>query len=192
MATRATGTQLSSPIKLAIGVTPADAPKELQAALQPVYASFQTLVAAMRTYAGAGSWPNKPTNPLETHSDGRSCRIYTLAGEAGIVRGSVICLVSNDANSVKAVLASATSASGRRPNGVVIDSSDNIQVGDKIEVQLLHGVVGSIGNLIPGAVYYQSTTNGVITSSAPSGTGIVAYVVGKALTTNILLLDMAF
>lgn len=192
MAQRATGTQMDSPVRLAIGTTPADAPKEQQAALQPVYSSLHSLVAALRTYAGAGNWPNKPLNPWETHSDGRSCRLFVAAGEVGITRGSVICLVNKDANSVMAVLASATSAAGRRPNGVVVDANADIAVGQSIEVQLLHGLVGVIGNLTPGTVYYQSTTNGIITPTAPSGTGIVAYVVGKALTPNTLLLDMQF
>lgn len=190
MSQRGTGTELSSPIRLAIGTTPSDQKPELQNALQPIYTSLNTLVAALRTYAGAGSWANKPVNPLVTHSDGNSCRIYVVAGEAGMMRGSIISLLDNGNGYCQAVLASATSALGRKPCGVINTNTESTELGDVIEVMLFDGATSAIENLTPGARYYVSTTNGVITSTPPSGAGIVAYLVGIALSSKCLLLRM--
>lgn len=190
MAKTATGNTNSSSIKLATGASPSDVPLEYQNMLQPIYSNFITFQRAFTYYCGAGSWPNKPTDVKQTLTFGRNSRIFVPAGELGIVKGSCITLQNNGDGTCKAMLASATSAANRPPRGIVLEEKGGPTVGAVIEIQLLKGLVTVIGGLTPGTIYYQSTTNGILVSAPPSGTGIVAYPVGIALGEQSLMLNM--
>jgi adhesin HecA-like repeat protein len=51
-------------------------------------------------------------------------------------------------------------------------------------------VTGGSGGLTPGSVYYLSTTEGGLTTTAPTEAGDVVAPIGKALTATVLIINI--
>jgi hypothetical protein len=65
-------------------------------------------------------------------------------------------------------------------------------IGDTLEIVMPNAYVKSIGGLSPGTIYYLSTTPGIGTNVAPSGSGNIVQAIGLALETDGMLFNPAF
>ena len=83
-------------------------------------------------------------------------------------------------------------ATGNAKQAIGFVSSTNhvVAVGSFCEVTVSIGLITGIGGLIAGSRYFLSTTNGIITNTAPVAAGNIEQVVGVAFAANRLLMNI--
>lgn len=159
--------------------------------LQPIeYAAIQNLHLALANFNDKVSlqtgyqsyqtdeWPF--LNTTDAYTGWMNSKLYVQAAET-ITAGDTVNLY--DAGGVIGCRL-ATDVAGFNAMGIALSSA---LVNQLVEVQWMRGVVTNIGGLIPGSIYYQSATPGILSNTA-SGTG---QIVGIAVTPNKLIFDVS-
>lgn len=88
----------------------------------------------------------------------------------------------NDAGTIK--MRRADADNGRAIDGFVVAAVANGATGT---VNIEEGVITGLDGLTIGAIYWLSTTAGALTVTAPTGTGVLAQIAGKALSASEFL-----
>lgn len=180
--------RFNSPITLLIGQFPEVEDPRLFTGLLPLYTAINQIQAGLTQYCGIaqqvhdiwGQLPASRTVFPENHH-----RLYVPASEA-IGYGSMVNLYNN-AGTLNARNANATD--NTKPcHGYCNEAGGNAGAGAFTEVIVLSGMIITSG-LTPGTRYFLSTTNGLITATAPVAAGNISQVIGFALSATELLFD---
>lgn len=114
-------------------------------------------------------------------------RLYIKQLEA-VSFGNCISLIL-DAGELKIRKANATD--NTRPAAGFVSSQDHVVgIGSMCEITLGVGLITGVGGMIPATRYFLSTTNAIITNLAPVAAGNIEQVVGVALASNRLLMNI--
>jgi hypothetical protein len=177
----------SSVIQLGLPALPDDnIPSNLYDNFFQLHRAIQNLARGVSRYCGIDApsrdlWAQIPAS--ETLLSGNLTRFYPVAS-AAITRGQVVNLHDN-AGVLSARLAVATSAS-TMAHGVANTAA---AVGERVEINLMRGLLDSIGGMTIGTLYWLSTTPGAVQNVAPSVAGQIQQPVGLALGTTTMLLE---
>lgn len=106
----------------------------------------------------------------------------TVPASEDLAAGDLINLW-NDSGTLRARKADATSA-GKDADGFTLSA---VTSGQNATIWAEEAVISGLTGLTPGARYFLSTTAGAATDTAPSGSGNVAQVIGKALSATEIL-----
>lgn len=184
--------QFQSPIQLQISQgVPTSYPPELRAALGPVYSAIQSLLYSFTQYAGVApqmeaDWPNLTPGMTLLHQN--TCRLYVIF-DAAAAAGTVVYLYNN-AGVLTAGKANATN--NTKPCRAIVSSEGGSSgAGDFAEV-MLGGLVGNLAGMTPGVTYYLSTTDGLITNTAPVAAGNIEQFLGFALSATLLWFNPSY
>ena len=180
----------SAPVDFRIGQSPPDElSPELKAALTPVYESIQQIIQALVNECGIGQQSPQFWSQLAGTASqlkpGNLNRLYVEATEALQSGAAVNVFLSGGI--LKARNANATNNT-KFANGF---ASDAIASGAVGEVILAHGVA-IITGLTPGANYFLSTVNGLITNVAPVAAGNIEQYVGIAIDSTHLFFNLGY
>lgn len=186
LTTGAPASAYSSPVNFRIPQTPdSKLPQEVQNALAEIYMGFQQVIFAFTDNCGIGprapgDWDkfNGFANSILQQNMGR---FYATAAE-NIPFGAMINLV-NVASTTQIQNANATNL--LKPAVGYCSTPGGILAGAVGEV-ILGGGICPIGGIIPGTIYYLSTTNGVITNIPPTAAGNIEQFVGVGLENNFM------
>jgi len=180
--------RFSSPFSLGLGDTPDTQDPRLYNLLSPLYNALIQLQVAFTQYCGVaqrvrGDWAT--LRPRDTVYPENMHRLYVPASEA-IVYGGMVNLYNN-AGVLNARNANATNNT-KMAHGYCGEAAGTVGGGAVTEVIVLSGLVLTTG-LTPGTRYFLSTTNGLITATAPVAAGNIEQVIGFALSATELLFD---
>lgn len=180
--------RFNSPITLLLGQFPEVEDPRLFAGLLPLYTAINQIQAGLTQYCGIAQqvsdvWSQLPASrtvfPQNHH------RLYVPASEA-ISYGAMVNLYNN-AGTLNARNANATN--NTKPcHGYCGEIGGSGGAGAYTEVIVLSGMIITSG-LTPGTRYFLSTTNGLITGTAPVAAGNIEQVVGIALSATEFLFD---
>lgn len=162
-------------------------PKELWDDFKILYNAINNLAQGISVYAGVDGvdpteWADSP--PSATILSGNLTRMYPIASVA-ITAGQIVNLF-DDAGTMKARLANANSAT-TMAHGIANTSA---AAGARFEMQWLRSFVVSIGGMIPGTLYWLSTTGGAIQNTSPVAVGTIRQPIGVAWAAAELLMDI--
>lgn len=180
--------RFNSPITLLLGQFPEIEDPRLFAGLLPVYTAINQLQAGISQYCGIGQYPSDQWNQLSasrTVYPQNHHRLYVPASEA-ISYGNMVNLYNN-AGALNARNANATN--NTKPcYGFCNQLGGTAGAGAFTEVIVLTGLIVTSG-LTPGTRFFLSTTNGLVTATAPVAAGNIAQVLGIALSATEFLFD---
>lgn len=149
-----------------------------------VYRAIQNLLSGVSVNTGIDAPDDleiASMDPTKYLLGANSQQWYPVA-DVGITRGQLVHLTS--ANHVG--LADANSAAGQ-----AIGIADETKgVGQSIRV-LTGGLTTAIAGMVPGTLYYNSTTAGAVQNLRPIAPGEIIQPIGWALTSNQLLLSIS-
>jgi hypothetical protein len=171
---------LNSPLSIAITQDPIGLPKELQAPLQDVYNAIQQLQLAFVNFCGIASQNKTLWSQLtasQTIFAQNVHRSYLQATET--IATAAIVNVFNSGGVAKVRNANATD--NTKPAHGYCNVVGGGITGDYLEIILFEGLCILFSGLIPGQNYWLSTTNGIITTSAPVAAGNIEQYLGIAL-----------
>lgn len=180
----------TSKINLNLPQTPEDVPANLFGAFFRVYNAIQSLAAAVSKFAGVDPEPSQYWPQLTVDDSvfaGNMNRWYVQCAEA-ITYGAVVSAVFGATLQVR----NANATDNTRPAHGICNTVGGGSVGGYIEVLVGTGMVAGIGGMTPGTRYFLSTANGIITNAAPVAAGNIEQVVGLALASNRLLMNLNF
>jgi hypothetical protein len=167
-------------------VMPAGIPDSIAPYIRPLYIMIQNIIQTILSTCGIA--PRNPSAILSSNNDTTALlaanvhRFYTQATET-ISQGALISLTSNIG--VLSVRNANATDNTRHCDGYC-SQIGGIAAGAVGEVILNDGMITNLTGLVPGTRYYMSTTNGQVTSVAPSGGSTVVQYVGIAITANAL------
>jgi hypothetical protein len=160
----------------------------LYAELSIIYRAIRNLLDGVSKLTGIDStaqeeWALTPES--STILTGNATKMYPVASELVSI-GQLVNLFDN-AGTLGARLASANSAT-TVAHGIAASPAGP---GGRFEMQYLRSYVASIGGMVPGTLYYLSTTAGAIQNLPPLAAGTIQQPVGVAVTSSGLLLDIS-
>lgn len=184
--------QYNAPVDFRIAQTPPDdIPPEYRVAFSAIYNSIQQVIRALTDNCGIGPqsfdrWSQLAGSP-STLLSGNLNRLYVEASE-DIDYGAAITLY-NAAGTLTCRNANATDAT--KPAKGFCTTSGGIAALTPGEVQITTGVA-AISGLTPGAPYFLSTTNGLITNVPAVGAGNIEQYIGFAISTDALAFNTGY
>jgi len=172
-----------------------DSPPEVEPKMRPIislmYNAFLQIQQAMHQYLGLGQqlqtlWDQiRYDQTLHTFSPNR---LYLRASE-DISYGFAV-NIWNDAGTLKFRKANATN--NTKPCHGFCTTLGGILSGTFGEVIVNFGMLVGVAGLTTGTRYFLSTTDGLITSTAPVAAGNIEQVLGLAMDTGALLFNFDF
>ncbi len=172
--------EYNAPTDFRIAQLPDNLPPELQNAFVQLYSAVQQIIFTFIINCGVGPRNSNQWNQLAASAvtllSGNLNRLYIQAAE-NIPYGAAVNLY-NSSGTLMARNANATD--GTKVCQGFCSLSTGIAEGTTGEVQIVSGVV-QIGGLTPGAPYYLSTVNGLISTSPPASSGNVVQYLGFAV-----------
>lgn len=163
---------------------------EIRSAVEMFINAQQNMLRALEAYLGITQkdmtlWSSlTPSDTLLAH---QLNRLYITAGEA-LSYGNFINLY-NDAGTLKARKANATSGIARRAHGFC-STVGGTSVGSRGEVILKSGIL-SIAGVSPGQELYLSTTAGLATGSPATGAGQTEQHLGVGVATDLAMINIS-
>lgn len=155
---------------------------------QQLYNSIRNITNLIGQYTGIDAWQEEDWSQLaftDTLIVGQQTRLYVPAS-AAILAGQTVNLHDN-AGVLSARLAVATSAATQCHGIATVAAA----IGEMVEVQLWLGYTDLIGGMTRGTTYWLSTVAGAIQNSAPVVPGQIQQVVGLALDTSKLAINIS-
>lgn len=163
-------------------------PKKLWSEFLTIYRAIEALLAGVSELTGIDA-PDvieiasmDPTKYLLGNNIGR----WYPTSAASIVRGQV---VSTGNGSLGANTVGPAVATGAASHAIGI-ANTTAGLGAKIEIQTA-GITTAISGMVPGTLYYLSTTSGAIQNLPPVNPGEIVQPLGWALTSNQMLLNIS-
>lgn len=188
------GTSYSSPVDFRIPQTPSDElPSAVKGTFNELYGAVQQIIQTFTQYCGIGQQPGQFWDQLASQDitstvlSGNLRRLYITAFE-DLPYGAVVCIF-DDTGTLKARLANATD--NTKPVDGFCSTVGGILAATVGEIQLSTGVI-PVSGLTLGARYFLSTTDGLITDTAPVAAGNIEQYLGVALTTGALYLNAGY
>jgi hypothetical protein len=181
----------SSRINIGLPQLPDNVPSEFFGHFQPVYTAIHNLAKQLSQYAGVDEYPSDWWNQLtvdDTIYVGGTARWYTKAYEDLSVGHCVSPII--DAGSLKVRKANATN--NTKPACGFVTAIGTGAAGTEVEVMVGQGLILGVAGMTPGNRYFLSTSDGLITGVAPAAAGNIRQVVGLALASNRLLMNLNF
>lgn len=170
---------------------PEGVPPELYSNFLTIYNSIHNLARQIATYAGVDEQPSDIWSQLsvdDTLIVGNMNRWYVKQNEA-LLFGQVVAPVLVGAE-LRVRKANATNNT-KWACGIV-SSSDHVSGADNFcEVRVGNWFCDGIAGLTPGARYWLSTVDGLITNVAPVAAGNIEQYIGWAVAGNRLLVDIS-
>ena len=182
----------SSFIQTGLALTPESAPPELYNEFYKIYTAVHNLERFLSEFAGVDEWPTVAWSQLsldQTIKEGNMNRWYPKQSEA-LTFGMAVSPIL-DAGELKVRKANATT-NAKFCCGFVSSSDHNSSIGSNCEIMIGAALIKGITGLITGSRYFLSTTDGVVTNAAPVAAGNIEQVVGLALASNRLLMNLNF
>jgi hypothetical protein len=179
----------SSKIQTGLPQLPEGWPKELYSAAFTLYAAHHNLEVALSKYAGVDPQPSQYWSELtvdDTIYDGNMNRWYTQATEV-ISYGAIVSPIDSGG---KTKVRNANATNNTRFACGICNTVGGAGAGDYCEVIGLRGIVSGITGMTRGTIYFLSTTNGLITNAEPVAAGNIGQVIGFAIATNRLWLNI--
>jgi len=176
-----------SRIETGLPSTPEGVPQELFTHFFAIYNAIHNLERLVATYTGADEQFSSLDQITvdDTIFDGNLNRWYAVANEnlnfgqavsPILVAGDLQVRLANAVNNTKWCCG-------------FVNSVGSHNAGETIEIRT-RGLISGVSGLTPGARYWLSTTNGLITNVAPVAAGNIEQVVGFALETTRLLCNL--
>lgn len=186
------GARVNLPFSFGIGDTvPSNVPQELRGFFSEIYAAINQTQYVFHAHLGIGQqlqtlWSQ--LSYLDTLHKASMTRFYAKASE-NIPYGNAINLhVVSGVINVR--LANATN--NTKPCHGFCTTVGGITSGQYGEVILMQGLLTDVSGLTQGSRYFLSTTNGLITVTAPVAAGNIEQALGIALDSTALLFSMDF
>lgn len=153
-----------------------------------VYRAIQNLLLGVTEFTGIDG-PEAAEiatmDPTKYLLGGNASRWYPTA-DVGIVRGQLVVPSTVGANRVKLA-----DASAGLTNGPAIGvANQTVAGGQKVEV-LVGGMTDAISGMIPGTLYYLSTTPGAVQNLRPIGAGELVQPIGWSMTSVQMFLSIS-
>lgn len=175
----------NAPTDFRIQQTPPDEiPTEYKAAFNQIYSSIQQLILTLVTNCGIGprdfsQWAALSGNPITLLASNLN-RLYVTVAET-IPYGAAINLYNSGGLTGR----KANATNNTKPAHGFCSTPGGIAIGASGEMILHVGTI-QIAGLTPGASYYLSTTDGLITNSPPVAAGNIEEYVGVAVSSTVL------
>lgn len=177
--------QINSPIQLRLPEIPeSELPEAVRSAFEQLYVSIWNIVRAFQEQCGVGGWPQSDWSqvvPAQSLIIANNNRLYVQATEA-INFGAIINL--HDSGGLRVRNANATNNS-RYACGYC-STAGGIASGAFGEVIFGNGLV-NIAGATPGIRYFLSTTNGLLTATAPAAAGNIRQFVGVGISGSLIM-----
>jgi len=162
-------------------------PPELWDDFKTIYNALNNLAQGISVYGGvdgvdSSEWADSP--PANTILSGNLTRMYPRASVA-IAAGQIVNLFDN-AGSMDARLANSTTAA-TMAHGIANTAA---AAGARFEMQWLRSFVTSIGGMVPGTLYWLSTTGGAVQNLPPVAAGTIQQPIGLALSAAQMIMDI--
>jgi len=177
----------SSPNFVIPYTVPADLPPALLPFLKPIYVGFQNIIQTLIRFSGIA--PRAPGDVLGSLNDptalltNNSHRFYTQASET-ILQGAAINLFPQVG---VLFVRNANASTSSKPCDGFCSQQGGIAAGGIGEVILNNGVNTSLSGLVAGSRYFLSTTNGLLTVTAPVAAGNLQQSLGIAIDSQSLV-----
>lgn len=162
-------------------------PKKLWSEFLTVYRAIESVLSGISELTGFDT-PDTieiagmdPTKYLLGNNIGR----YYPTSIATIARGQLVSTGNGTLATNNVGLAIATAANSH----AIGVANNSVGVGGKVEVQT-QGITTAISGMVPGTMYYLSTTLGAIQNLRPVAVGQIVQPIGWALTSNQMLLSI--
>lgn len=162
-------------------------PPELWDDHKVIYNAINNLAIGISVYAGVdgvdpSEWADSP--PSDTILTANLTRMYPIASVA-ITAGQIVNLFDN-AGSMDARLADSTTAA-TMAHGIANTAA---LAGARFEMQWLRSFVTSIGGMVPGTLYWLSTTPGAVQNLPPVAVGTIQQPIGLAIAAAQMIMDI--
>lgn len=161
---------------------------KLRSFADEIYNAFQQIQLAIHNYLGVGQQIQELWSQLkytETLHQASQTRFYCQASE-DIAYGHAVNLFASGG---VLVARNANATNNTKPAHGFCTVSTGVLANDYMEVVLFRGVIPGFTGLTLGARYFLSTTNGLVTTSAPGAAGNIEQALGIAVDTTALLYD---
>jgi len=181
---------VGSKIQTGLPQFPEGVPKELFSQFFNIYTAIQNLARQLSTYAGVDQQDTSVWNQVtidDTILVGGMQRWYVIQYEA-LTFGQVVSPIL-DAGTLKVRKANATNNT-KPACGIVISSNHISAIGAYCEVGIGIGLVTGISGMVAGTRYFLSTTDGLVSNTAPVAAGNIEQVVGWAMASNRLFMNL--
>jgi hypothetical protein len=182
----------NSPLDFRIAQSPPDnIPPEVRGVLLEIYAGMQQVIKALVDECGIAQqnfslWPEL-SGSSSTIKASNMRRLYVQASE-DIALGAMVNL-HNVAGNLRARNANATN--NTKPSDGFCNTVGGIIAGEVGEIILACGVATVLG-LTVGSRYFLSTSNGLVTATAPVAAGNIEQYIGVALSTTQLFVNTGY
>lgn len=179
----------SSVIASGLPQLPEGVPTEAYNHFLAIYNAIHKLEFLISQYTGADAQPADYWSQLTADStvlSGNLNRFYLRAYEA-LDFGNCVSLI-NDAGTAKVRKANATN--NTKPAFGFVNTTGTTAIGGYCEVIAGMGLLTGISGLTPAARYFLSTTDALITNAAPVAAGNIEQVVGIAITSSRLFMNL--
>lgn len=183
---------IGSKINVGLSQFPEGVPKELFGHFFTIYNAIRNLANQLSLYAGVDGQTIDTWGQLsldDTIFHGNLARWYPIQYEA-LGFGDCVSAIL-DVGEVKVRKANATD--NTKPACGFVTSTDHVSIaGARCEVMVGTGYITGVGGMIAGIRYFLSTTDGLIQNTAPVAGGNIEQVMGLALASNRLFMNLNF
>lgn len=170
---------------------PEGVPQEAYNHFVLIYNAIHKLESLVSKYAGTDTldpdiWDQVAVD--DTVYSGNLNRFYLPAYEA-LAYGQVVSII-NDAGTPKFRKANATN--NTKPAFGFVTSPATAAIGERVEVIGGMGLISGVAGMTPGARYFLSTSDGLVTNAAPVAAGNIEQVIGVAITSTRLFMNLTY